>query len=55
MLSGCPRVLTEDMQEAHRREGVTTMFDEVRADQQSSLDPVLARMQEVSLTTEYWD
>ena len=41
--------------EAHRHEGVTALLNEVYADLESSLDPVLVRMQEVSLSTENWD
>jgi len=41
--------------EAHRRDGVTAMLNEVYGVRDSSLDPVLARMQEIALPAEDWD
>jgi metal-responsive CopG/Arc/MetJ family transcriptional regulator len=41
--------------EAHRRDGVTARLDEVYAGQDSRLDAVMARMQELSLPRDEWD
>jgi metal-responsive CopG/Arc/MetJ family transcriptional regulator len=41
--------------EAHRQEGVTAQLNQVYGDQESSLDPALSRMQQVSLQAEDWD
>jgi len=46
------RQAVEAFLEAHRREGVTAQLNEVYADRESSLDPVLARMQDLSLQPE---
>ena len=40
--------------ERQRREGVTARLNEVYADDQEALDPILARMQLASLQPEDW-
>ena len=40
--------------DAHRSEHVTEKLDQVYGEQDSRLDPALARMQELSLTSDAW-
>jgi len=48
------RVAVEDYIQNHRQDNVTERLNEVYANQPSSLDPVLAGLQHLSLGQEKW-
>ena len=48
------RAAVEDYIKRHRRDNVTERLNEVYANQPSSLDPVLKRIQHFSLDQEKW-
>ena len=45
----------ESFLEAYRHDGVTARLDALYAHEDSEIDPVLARMQELSLPPDEWD